>query len=199
MGKSLCDFSATPGAFAYTAANPSLCWSTKLKQCKLMRSKGANKEDKNEKSKWGSRDRWKTRYKSKNIVQRSISSNPRKSAKSHSHVPQRRSTFLSLIIDTFKNVCVSQSFQSSLAHHMFQRSKTKECNEQNCQEIHLEKWAKGGSTKRIQPNILHFLTTAAAVQCFMLERVIAAIVQMLLVRSGIETNPGPPTPAVRYY
>ena len=193
VGKSLCDFSATPGAFAYTAANPSLCHSTKLKQHK---SKRANEEDRNKKSKWGSLDRWRRRNKSKVVAKRRKSSNQkREGTKSERHVPRRRSTYLGLVIDTFKNVSVF--FQSSFAHQMFQRSKAKESNGQNCQEIHFDKCAKGGPTKRIQPKLLHFLTAAAAVQCFMLEH--AAIIQMLLVRSGIETNPGPPTPAVRYH
>ena len=34
-------------------------------------------------------------------------------------------------------------------------------------------------------------TVSSSVKCLLLERAVTAVVQMLLVRSGIETNPGP--------
>ena len=129
MGKRLLDFTSAPAAFA---TNASLCWRTKLKQRKSFGEENQNKNGK-------SQGRWKTRYKSRVVVQRSKSSNQRKDTQS-----------------------------------------------------------LGGPTKRIQRNLLHFPTNAAAAQRFMLERAVAAIIQMLLVRSGIETNPGPTTPAGRY-
>ena len=42
---------------------------------------------------------------------------------------------------------------------------------------------------------LHFLTSIAAAECLLLEQAIFTIVKMLLVRAGIETNPGPTSPA----
>ena len=51
-----------------------------------------------------------------------------------------------------------------------------------------------GSTGRIKPSQLHFLTCLAASECFMLEATLFTIIQMLLEMSGIETNPGPTTP-----
>ena len=50
------------------------------------------------------------------------------------------------------------------------------------------------STARIKPSQLHFLTCLAASECFMLEATLFTIIQMLLVMSGIETNPGPTPP-----
>ena len=195
MGKRLCDLMSAAGAFTWIGANASLCWRTKLKQRKPIGSKEVNEEDQSKRGK--SQGRWKPRYKSKVLVQRGKSSNQRKGAKSQSRVPRRRSTNLGFVIDAFKNACIS--CQSSLLHQMCQRGKSKECHAQNCQEIHPDECARGRPTKRIHRSLLDFLTGAAAVQRFMLERAVAAIIQMLLVRSGIETNPGPTTPAVRYH
>ena len=191
MGRRLCNFTSAPAAFTCTAADASLCSRSKLKQHKPIRSKEANGENQNKK---GSPGRWKTGYKV--LAQRGKSTNQRKSTKSHSRIPRRGNSGLGLVIDTFKNACIS----SSLLHQMCQRGKSKECQAQNCQEIHPEDCARGGPTKRIQQSLLlDFLTGATAMQPFMLERAVAAIIQMLLVRSGIETNPGPTTPAVRYH
>ena len=41
---------------------------------------------------------------------------------------------------------------------------------------------------------LHFLTSVAASGCLLLEQTIFFIVEILLVRAGIETNPGPTSP-----
>ena len=59
---------------------------------------------------------------------------------------------------------------------------------QNSGTVHQE------STARIKLRPLHFMTCLAASECFMLEATLFTIVLMLLVMSGIETNPGPTTP-----
>ena len=45
----------------------------------------------------------------------------------------------------------------------------------------------------IESSQLFLLTCAAVSECLLIEQAIFTIIQMLLVRSGIETNPGPPT------
>ena len=53
----------------------------------------------------------------------------------------------------------------------------------------------GNKTKDIEQIQLQFLTSAAASVCLLLEQTIFAVVQILLVRAGVETNPGPTSPS----
>ena len=49
-------------------------------------------------------------------------------------------------------------------------------------------------TRDIEETKLHFLTSVVASGCLLLEQAIFTVIQMLLVRAGIETNPGPTSP-----
>ena len=92
---------------------------------------------------------------------------------------------------SFKNSCLS--CKTKMFNRRRQRGRCRQrtrekCNENHCPHIgtELKKEAKD-----IDETELFFLTSIAVYGCILLEHTIFTIVQMLLVRSGVETNPGP--------
>ena len=89
---------------------------------------------------------------------------------------------------------LTSAFVAELQDHSWvEKDQNMQNRGSSCQGKHQDERAEEGSMARMQPNLLHFLTFLAASECVMLERALFAIVQMLLVRSGVETNPGPTT------
>ena len=135
----------------------------------------------------GSLDRYKRRNKRYEVGQRSKSLNERREGRSRIRKPQlprARSQSLSrgrkgkqnVISDHFKNACVA--CKTDLFDQRWERGRSR----QTCQESKQESFCScPGKGDHIEASQLKFL----------LELAIIAVVQMLLVRSGIETNPGP--------
>ena len=92
---------------------------------------------------------------------------------------------------SFKNSCIrckTKMFNRRRQRGRCRQRTREKCNENHCPHIgtELKKEAKD-----IDETELFFLTSIAVSGCILLEHTIFTIVQMLLVRSGVETNPGP--------
>ena len=150
--------------------------------------------------KWssGSLDRWKGREKSHDVGQRSTSLNQTREGRSRIRKPQLsrakskslsrgRKGKLDMIADKFKNSCVG--CKTDLFDQRWERGRS---TRQTLQEPKQESCCRHpGKGNHIEASQLKLFTCVAVSECLMLERAITAVVQMLLVRSGIETNPGP--------
>ena len=143
----------------------------------------------------GSLDRWKGREKSHDIGQRSKSLNQRREGRNRIRRPQlSRNKSLSrgrkgkqnVIADNFKNACIA--CKTDLFDQRWRRGRGRQTHQESKQESCC---SNPGKSEQIEASQLKFFTCVAVSECLMLERAIAAVVQMLLVRSGIETNPGP--------
>ena len=74
----------------------------------------------------------------------------------------------------------------------WQRGRSTKYIRQAYQRSRQEKFCPHAEEKTFsETNQLCFFTCAAIAECFMLEQGLSAVVQMLLLRSGIESNPGP--------
>ena len=145
----------------------------------------------------GSLDRYKRRNKRYEVGQRSKSLNERREGRSRIRKPQlprARSQSLSrgrkgkqnVISDHFKNACVA--CKTDLFDQRWERGRSR----QTCQESKQESFCScPGKGDHIEASQLKFFTCVAVSECLLLERAVIAVVQMLLIRSGIETNPGP--------
>ena len=106
---------------------------------------------------------------------------------------KRRKKILDLTFDdSFKDSCVS--CKTELFDHKCQRGRTRKREHQDrhrCLHVGEDPTKK---TRDIEAIKLHYLTSAVASGCLLLEQAIFTLVQMLLVRAGIETNPGPTSP-----
>ena len=98
-------------------------------------------------------------------------------------------------IDSFKNSCIpcktylfDQTLQRGRRH---KRTREKYEGDGHCSHVGEGSTNKMGGIGATQ---LHFLTSVAVSECLLLEQAIFTIVQMLLLRAGIETNPGPTSP-----
>ena len=144
----------------------------------------------------GSLDRWTRREKSQDIGQRSKSLNQTREGRSRTRKPQvSRNRSQSLIrirkgiADNFKNSCIA--CKTDLFDQRRQRGRSTKTLRQSRQEPKQESCCSHpGKDDVIEGSQLKLFT---CVECLMLERAMIAVIQMLLVRSGIETNPGPTT------
>ena len=146
----------------------------------------------------GSLDRYKRRNKRYEVGQRSKSLNERREGRSRIRKPQlprARSQSLSrgrkgkqnVISDHFKNACVA--CKTDLFDQRWERGRSTKTLRQSRQEPKQESCCSHpGKDDGIEGSQLKFFT---CVECLILERAMIAVIQMLLVRSGIETNPGP--------
>ena len=202
------------GAFAWIAANTGLRWrskSTKQKKSSKLRAvggegkceKGTLSNPVHFKKRWMSLDRCKTRSRSKTVGQRSQTLNQRGErvressqqggfrTRSQSHV-RRRKRIPDANVDSFKNSCIP--CKTYLFDQVWQRGRRHErTGEKYKADKHCSHIGKGPLNKTGDigaATYLHFLTSG----CLLLEQTIFSIVQVLLVRAGIETNPGPTSP-----
>ena len=142
----------------------------------------------------GSLDRWTRREKSQDIGQRSKSLNQPREGRSRTRKPQvSRTKSRSLIrvrkgiADNFKNSCIA--CKTDLFDQRRQRGRSTKTLRQSRQEPKQESCCSHpGKGDVIEASQLKLMS-----ECLMLERAMIAVIQMLLVRSGIETNPGPTT------
>ena len=213
MGIGLYEYRAAIGAFAGIAARRGLRWRSKTKEQKSDKPRRVGGEERCEKGrspnssrlkKRGvSLDRWKTR--DNNVGQRSKTLDQRehleRSCKQVAYRPRsqsnarKRTKIPYATVDTFKNSCIT--CKTELFNEKWQRGRTRQRIPDQCKGTYRDRHCSDngeGQTGGIRPAQLHFLTSAAALECFLLEQAIFSVVQMLLIRSGIETNPGPTTP-----
>ena len=213
MGIGLCEYRAAIGAFAWIAANTGRQRKGKSKTQKSSPLRGVNEEERCEKGQSSSqgqvrRKRFvslegrKTRSISDHTEKRSRSLNKRKERNKSSQPVGRRESCVqgrrkpqNVTSDSFKNSCIA--CKTILFDQKSQRGRTgrkirKQCkgtNEyRNCSNN--DKWPSSMTVNEKTRNI-HLLTSIAASGCLLMEQAIFTIVQILLVRSGVETNPGP--------
>ena len=208
------EYRATIGRFACVAEYASYRLRRKLKKARLTKTKNAEREEnigipdstKIKESFKGSLDRWETRSKSQTRAgQRSKSLNHQREGRSRIRKPllsrtksesliRGRKRKTDIVSDNFKFACVAcktdmfdQSWQRGRATRNLRQTLHRSKEEMFCP--HAEKGSTRGTF--IATNELCFLTCVALSECIMLERALIAVLKMALVRSGIETNPGP--------
>ena len=206
MGVGLSEYRAAIGRFAWVAKFASFRLRRTCKKPKLTKLKkvGENSQMSNStklKGSSGSLDRWKGREKSpdvgQSLWQRSKSFNQTREGRSRVRKPQlsrnksqslirRRKTKQNVIPDNFKNSCIA--CKTDLFDQRQERGRSRqtrqEAKKENC-------CSHPGKSDFIKGSQLRFFTCIAVYECLLLEQAVIAVVQMLLVRSGIETNPGP--------
>ena len=198
------EYRASIGRFAWVAKFASFRLRRSCKKPKLtkLKKEGENPQRPNLtklKGSSGSLDRWTRREKSQDIGQRSNSWNQTREGRSRTRKPQiSRTKSQSLvrvrkgIADNFKNSCIA--CKTDLFDQRRQRGRSTKTLRQSRQEPKQESCCSHpGKDDVIEGSQLKLFTCVAVSECFMLERAMIAVIQMLLVRSGIETNPGPTT------
>ena len=133
----------------------------------------------------------KGRDESIDIGQRSKSLNQKGKIRSVANRPRTKSQCPVLIRkeknmiadDNFKNACTA--CKTEMFDRNWQRGRARETSKENVCP-HMDK-----KRRALESNQLKLFTCLALSTWFMLERAMLAVVQMLLIRSGIETNPGP--------
>ena len=144
----------------------------------------------------------KTRSISDHTEKRSRSLNKRKERNKSSQPVGRRESCVqrrrkpkNVTSDSFKNSCIA--CKTILFDQKSQRGRTgrkirKQCKgtneDRNCSR---NDGRLSSRTINEETRTLYFLTSIAASGCLLMEQAIFTIVQILLVRSGVETNPGP--------
>ena len=145
----------------------------------------------------GSRRRSISRHGGKRIKSKSVRRSRIKSSLRNRSLSQRRSKKDNCdeSADNFKNACIA--CKTKLFDKRWQRGRarrktgSRETSSTKC--CPLGEVGAPNEEASIESSQLHLLTCAAVSECLLVEQAIFTIVQMLLVRSGIETNPGPPT------
>ena len=213
MGIGLCEYRAAIGAFAWIAANTGRQRKSKSKTQKSSRLRGVNEEERCEKGqsscpgqvrgkRFVSLGGWKTRSISDHTEKRSRSLNKRKERNKSSQPVGRRESCVqrrrkpqNVTSDSFKNSCIACKtilFDQKSQRGRAGRKITKQCNgtneDRNCSR---NDGRLSSRTINEETRTLYFLTSIAASGCLLMEQAIFTIVQILLVRSGVETNPGP--------
>ena len=212
MGVGLSEYRVAIGAFAWIATNCNPRSKGKTKQKKPNR---LGKVDTDERirstfitkfnASWGSLERWELSSKGRLVKQRSKSLNQKEGRKTTRKLVSYRTRSQSYSRrENRKQNETKNSFNESCTAckntHFNQRGRTRQRLHQRCSGSHQNRhisnigdWTTS-SLGRIEATKLFSLTCIAASGCFLLEQAIFSVVQMLLVRSGIETNPGPTTP-----
>ena len=208
MGIGLCEYRAVVGAFAWIAINAGLGWRSRTKKQKSRKLREVGKEErcKRERSpnskmlkkRCVSLDRWRTRGRIRNVGQRSQTLNERKERgrrhvsfrrRSQSHAQRKRKN-QEMTTGTLKNSCID--CKTKLFKERVERGRRPHHFREKCSHDYER---AGNKSKDIEQIQLQFLASAAASVCLLLEQTIFTIVQILLVRAGVETNPGPTSPS----
>ena len=198
MGVGLSEYRAAIGRFACMAKYSRFPLRGQSKKPKLTKTEGVENPLKpnSTKLKESSRslDRLKGREKSHDIGKRSKSLNQTREGRTRTRKPQvcrtksqslsrRPKGKLNMNDDKFKNACIA--CKTDLFDQRWQRGRS---TRQTRQKPKQERFCSRGDY--IEASQLKFFMCVAVSECLLLEQAIIAVVQMLLVRSGIETNPG---------
>ena len=206
MGVGLSEYRAAIGRFACVAEYARYRQKRKWKKPKLTKKVDGEKNPKTTNSTKfkegsGSLDRWKRRDKSHDVARRGKSLGHLREGRQRirTMLPSRtKSRSLSrgrkekskAITDHFKDAC--NACKTEMFDQRWQRGRSTKNIKQAPQRSKQEKCCPHAEKKTFsETNQLCFFTCFALAECVMLERALAAVVQMLLLRSGIETNPGP--------
>ena len=206
MGVGLCQYRAAIGGFAWIASNARLHWSRSSRQRKSSRvinevggeersRKVASSNINKFKKSWGSVDRWKTGARSRFDGQRSksldqiggkIGNSQSFRTRTRSPVPRQKRKF----DDAFKDSCIA------CRTHLFdqKRQRSRKIAGKKCRGSPQDRHCEGSRNKMeesVSPLQIRLLIQEMAARCLMLQWAASSIVQMLLIISGIETNPGP--------
>ena len=219
MGIGLSEYRAAIGAFARIAVNAGFHWRSKAKKkksskvrvvggkerCEKGRSSYSDqvkKSDKQVKKRSRSLEGSRTRQRSRKIGQRSKTSDQTEQRERHSQRlsyrtrsqsnEKKRNKIPNKAFHSFKDSCVS--CKTELFDQKYQRGRTRKREHQDRQCCSHAGEDPTKKTRDIEETKLHFLTSVVASGCLLLEQAIFSLVQMLLVRAGIETNPGPTSP-----
>ena len=205
MGVGLAQYRATIGRFAAVAFHLQLYQRSKTKhlRSKRVREKNGDDNPKEELSKsdqfnrlCGSLDRWERTRKRRGSKLRSATYGPQpkrdhtrktwSTRKRSQSCAKRRKGSFGLTTQDLKDACtrcrtnwVSQGCKRGRTR----RAKAQMSRKQCCS-------LKGSNENDIETRNLGILTYMAVSECMLLELAIATVVQMLLIRSGIEMNPG---------
>ena len=209
MGVGLAEYRAAIGRFAVFAKRcrsklkfrKTTKWREKKTQIEAVQKFGSN----NFNRRWASLDRQKTRNKSRETGCRSKTfdsqllggknRNDKRSSqrdRSHSLDKRRRDTFetMKAHLGDACTVCKTNWFDWK-----WSRGRTKvrgaDLKQGKCCSQSWRESTKSQSHK--DPKSLHLFTCFAVSECILLEFAMSGIVQMLLLMSGIERNPGPPS------
>ena len=206
MGVGLSEFRAAIGAFAWIAIKAGPRWKNKSKQKRSSRTPKSQSEGKESKIRaWSQGDPVRGRClslkvlrtcnRTKSFGQRSNSWTPTENTKTkpvhrrRSVSPVRRAPDVTR--DSFKNSCVAcktKMFDQRRQRGRVSHRREEECMGASCKLNVRDMKAKKSDISMTYPQIFALFTVTG---CFLLEQAIFTVVQMLLVRSGIETNPGP--------
>ena len=212
MGTGLCEYRAAIGTFAWIASNANISWKKKSKQPKARELKELGRKEGTEKGstsdcnntqttkRWRSLDGWRRR--SKSIYHGTRSKTRRSRIKTYLRsrsLSQRRGRENNCeeSAENFKNACIA--CKTKLFDKRWQRGRARRKVREGSHEMSSTKCCPlggDGATNKeasIESSQLHLLTCVAVSECLLVEQAIFTIVQMLLMRSGIETNPGPLT------
>ena len=213
MGIGLSEYRAIIGAFAGTAASAGLRWRSKSRHRKSNRAKAVEEPEICESVKSSKSGNQRRRGRSLDgcnfndrckYPKRSSESLDRGTqgykiyhqfafrTRSQSKIP-RQNNKEEEIKRKFKNSCTV--CKTELFHIKMQRGRSPNGKTQECKCTHPQiMCSKNVEGKVNNSTHLHFFTCAAVFESLVLEQAIFSVVQMLLRRAGIETNPGPPAP-----
>ena len=202
MGVGLAEYRAAIGRFAAVAFHLQLYQRTKTKHLKSKRVKEKNGDNnpKEESSNadngnrcYGSLDRWATTRKRRGSKQRSATFGPqpkrdhirkiRSTRRRSQSCAKRRNGSVGLATQDLKDACIR--CRTDWVSQGWERGRTRrgKTQKQCC-------LFRGSHENDIETRNLGILTYMAVSECMILELAIATVVQMLLIRSGIEMNPG---------
>ena len=149
-------------------------------------------------------DRWKRKDKTHDIGERrkSLSDSREGRCRKRNTFPSRtkspslstgRKKKVNLITDNFKEACVA--CKTDMFDQRWERGRAKQnakkTHQRSKQESICLHAGKASTTPQGTCHQLRLFMCVALSECLLLERALSAVVQMLLLRAGIESNPGP--------
>ena len=207
MGVGLSEYRASIGAFAFIAVKAGAHRKTKSKQKKPKRPKDTGEEETEEKvakspsasSSVGQRplslNGSRPESRSRDVGRRSRSLSQGRNAGRPSKLRRRSLSPVKRVQgvadEYFKNSCIS--CKTDIFNQRWQRGRCRQSVREKGKETHCPHMGtelKKG-LKDLNETEVFFLTSIAVSGCIILEQAIFTIVQILLIRSGVETNPGP--------
>ena len=204
MGVGLAEYRAAIGRFAIHAQSPKIKLKSKLSKTQQVTegqsekvSTGQTFNTKFNKS-GGSLNRWKTRSKSRCFGKRSKTVSPQSArrnskkrkclsvrVRSQSNFKRRdKGLDFAKTIQASCSACRTDWLSQECTRGRARKRRTRLDQKTCCPSGSYE------SNNKKEKNVF-FMTCIAAFECIMLEYILSLVVRMLLIRSGIETNPGP--------
>ena len=206
------EYRAAIGRFSCVAENARVCrhqkkkWKeplTKLKKTESCEERPSIPKSIKSKESSRSLDRWRKKDKTHDIGERSksLSDSREGRCRKRNTFPSRtkspslstgRKKKVNLIADNFKEACVACKTDMFDQRRQRGRAKQNEKTHQRSKQKSICLHAgKASTTPQGTCHQLRLFMCVALSECLLLERALSAVVQMLLLRAGIESNPGP--------